>query len=1505
MRENNFEEIIEGFKSVSDNDVLSYLSKYWNVSPNENGEFTVIGTYKKANHKDKRGNDFANFEDIRNTDGDILYYPFRKFGRVKLWTACNDKLEKQEIWRITVKLASKKYREKNPFSITIANTSFGLPSMSLKEKLSHEAQIRKIFCDTGYTERDAKNTVHALHNIMDDLYSNADDRFIYELLQNADDQPEEGHSVSVILQLLKEHLLFMHDGRCFDANDVDSICSIGDSTKRKDKEKIGYKGIGFKSVFTGSDTVIINSGSYSFAFDKYSPVYGDVDMNNIPWQLKPIWQEKYRYPREIRENEVFWKKRVGISLEIDDNCANDYRNSIAKILSHPIFLLFLKNVDKIEFHESELKSKLSKTIDGKIVRIERNGEVDSSWLVNDYVIPIPKEIREALQDDRNVPEKLKEAKLTQISFAAKVEDRKISKIDNSVLYAYLPTSVNDFGFNFVVNADFLLAANREQLHVKKIWNKFLFSEIGRLVVDWVASLAINVPSYLELLPSKKLKEEEFGSLSLSSFFNNSFLNALEKTAIILSDENVLVKRNEIIIDKTGFSGIVGSDLFCRLIGTKKRLPSNLIDSKVLSEEIFGDIESLKFDDVIEAITNNSQFNDWYLSAIDEQKKALYKWIEDNDLPTRKEKLSNLVRGLSIFQFGTEYKSYNEIDLEDYIITTEHIMPIKDILEKLGFVCSDNIWDENHPLFNFIEIQDEEQLFDAITLRLLEQGGAGLSSNEKFDLFIALREFENIGVKRLSQIEFFNNSENEMSCLNEMFAFREDAPDWTKPYMIAKEECFQEIQKLLQKEFDIVWKNIDTITIEDEIPINEVYKRYRWTDGKYTKELIDKYKNYGELEKLISIVEDAGLAIQMHYLENISRLELSSSMAYSNDSYEYRVLKLALLAYTDPSVFSSKIYFDGRCIKDFSVTDDVVCEYTQSGEKKRVKMSLAKLLPQYINVSDSINKIKKLFEVKKDLDKFFEAKPLPLGQIVNALEDKNYLGLAPGEWVYGKGGNAIQYLFYVYYYNGIKRYTSSWVINIKLENETDSFIYEMMDFLFDNNISIKDSPFSYRIKRYFVGKNISDNFVFDEEKLYAPIRKWADDEKKVQYLKNNGVLDHSCEAITFRRLFLENKPIETDILSDDIINSGIKYITTLPGVSMPFIGDNQKSILLNLKDRKYSRLKTEIDIEKLKNAAKEWDSDEYKKWKSEHSLRIFKHKGLLPHKLIYDNVIMLVYEDKERYIDKSSKTLYVSDKHEIEDLLFETAREYNSGFTMNDYKVLFIDGKVSVTKEDLEEKDNKIKKLEDENEYLRLRLAKYERPDSRGSDMDIPNVTIGKGNSDTLGKNQQYEAQLEAQKRLMQEFPSWTFPYRYGECDDDGKPYHFSTLEVVDENGNTISIVLKSYKKQDKAFKINTTEWDYLIKEHADLLVYTGDDIKRIFVKDLIMNQTNIALSFSTENLDIEERIEAFAESLHYFKELHFDFDSFNISRKAQSVAEVYKKNKRANLDSNNNTEDDI
>ena len=90
---------------------------------------------------------------------------------------------------------------------------------------------------------------------------------------------------------------------------------------------------------------------------------------------------------------------------------------------------------------------------------------------------------------------------------------------------------------------------------------------------------------------------------------------------------------------------------------------------------------------------------------------------------------------------------------------------------------------------------------------------------------------------------------------------------------------------------------------------------------------------------------------------------------------------------------------------------------------------------------------------------------------------------------------------------------------------------MMNFLFNNDISIKESPFTYRIRHYFRGKNLSDDYLFNEEKLIPSIQKWADSIEKRQYLIQNGVLDGSCHYVLFRSSFLEDKYIESIKLSD--------------------------------------------------------------------------------------------------------------------------------------------------------------------------------------------------------------------------------------------------------------------------------------------------------------------------------------------------------------------------------------
>jgi hypothetical protein len=45
------------------------------------------------------------------------------------------------------------------------------------------------------------------------------------------------------------------------------------------------------------------------------------------------------------------------------------------------------------------------------------------------------------------------------------------------------------------------------------------------------------------------------------------------------------------------------------------------------------------------------------------------------------------------------------------------------------------------------------------------------------------------------------------------------------------------------------------------------------------------------------------------------------------------------------------------------------------------------------------------------------------------------------------------------------------------------------------------------------------------------------------------------------------------------------------------------------------------------------------------------------------------------------------------------------------------------------------------------------------------------------------------------------------------------------------------------------------------------------IYDLLRKQDKLSISFSTENLDFENRLENFAEILHYFKNVHFDFNS--------------------------------
>ena len=124
--------------------------------------------------------------------------------------------------------------------------------MNLKELREKRLKYVEIIRENGFED--------GIKRLLTDLYpDNA--HFIYELLQNA----EDARATEVRFILKEDSVEFEHNGdRLFSFADVESITSIGDSTKREDPTNIGKFGIGFKAVFAYTATPEIASGEFHF-----------------------------------------------------------------------------------------------------------------------------------------------------------------------------------------------------------------------------------------------------------------------------------------------------------------------------------------------------------------------------------------------------------------------------------------------------------------------------------------------------------------------------------------------------------------------------------------------------------------------------------------------------------------------------------------------------------------------------------------------------------------------------------------------------------------------------------------------------------------------------------------------------------------------------------------------------------------------------------------------------------------------------------------------------------------------------------------------------------------------------------------------------------------------------------------------------------------------------------------------------------------------------------------
>lgn len=294
--------------------------------------------------------------------------------------------------------------------------------------------------------------------------------FIFELLQNAEDVG----ATWVKFGLEPDRIVFEHDGRPFDRNDIDGITGIGNTTKLDDGHKIGCFGIGFKSVYVVTERPEVHSRiegrDFGFAIEDLvvpkivTDVFAD-DLTHIVLPLRP--------------NQAV--------ATIDRTLANLLRDA-------PRALLFLHNLKRLEW---------TSPLDQGSVSVE---DQPGGRRCIETVLPNGQTSKESfILLTRKVEEQSgKKHHAVQVALPINTEGELYPEESPSRLCVFFQTEELT-GLHFLIHGPFQLTDNRANIKRDDPWNVKLVDIIGDLVADSLTPLrdqGLLKKGALELLPNR-------------------------------------------------------------------------------------------------------------------------------------------------------------------------------------------------------------------------------------------------------------------------------------------------------------------------------------------------------------------------------------------------------------------------------------------------------------------------------------------------------------------------------------------------------------------------------------------------------------------------------------------------------------------------------------------------------------------------------------------------------------------------------------------------------------------------------------------------------------------------------------------------------------------------------------------------------------------------------------------------------------------------------------------
>lgn len=485
----------------------------------------------------------------------------------------------------------------------------------------------------NYPAGAGQKIVKMLDTLKNQLTASGKEIFIYELLQNANDYPQTindvKQKVDVEFHLTLSSLVFMHSGAVFNEKNIAAICSINDKEKDTNKDAIGYKGIGFKTVFLDNENVYLQTGDYSFRFDRQATR----DIVDTPWQILPIWtnyQELTPAERTIFTH-ASDKFRVKFSLkptkiETLRNSEHNYAKMFQDIFKNERVILFIPNLSSVKVY-------LNGTPIPDIVCSRDN----ASWRVDDFKKDIAPEITEAINSDIDeqedagglkIPTKYYNFNSTKVSFACEIDGRKLKAVKDTCLYCYLPAKDATWGLKFLMNTDMIPNGARDDVEVDFSnsinVNKTIANIAGSKLFEWILKLTksgeYELDSIYNLIPSfASLKSGRSKYEDLINSFEKGFVDRVETDDFVPTPDGYVCLLN-VIVDKTGLtsSGIMSDANFLKFSDKEEKILPILELRNSDSFESFAEVYIRKFDveenifdtECLREMIGNDDFKEW-------------------------------------------------------------------------------------------------------------------------------------------------------------------------------------------------------------------------------------------------------------------------------------------------------------------------------------------------------------------------------------------------------------------------------------------------------------------------------------------------------------------------------------------------------------------------------------------------------------------------------------------------------------------------------------------------------------------------------------------------------------------------------------------------------------------------------------------------------------------------------------------------------------------------------